>query len=112
MPPDGGLLYGLGVADLRADPRLFCMPITRLKRPLGRNCGITQLGLVRRGGCCGTKCRALDFRLLLMFLGSRITLFVYTFEGCVYRFLTVLIAFYSTRHFQAYAAPGKPDSRY
>jgi len=32
MPPDGGLLYGLGVADLRADPRLFCMPITTLLR--------------------------------------------------------------------------------
>ena len=28
MPPDGGLLYGLGVADLRADPWLFYMPIT------------------------------------------------------------------------------------
>jgi len=28
MPPDGGLLCGLGVADLRADPWLFYMPIT------------------------------------------------------------------------------------
>ena len=32
MPPDGGLLYGLGVADLRADPWLFCMPITIYER--------------------------------------------------------------------------------
>jgi len=30
MPPDGGLLYGLGVADLRADPWLFYMLITTL----------------------------------------------------------------------------------
>ncbi len=28
MPPDGGLLCGLGVADLRADPWLFYMLIT------------------------------------------------------------------------------------
>jgi len=28
MPPDRGLLCGLGVADLRADPWLFCMLIT------------------------------------------------------------------------------------
>jgi len=32
MPPDGGLLYGLGVADLRADPWLFYMLITSRRR--------------------------------------------------------------------------------
>jgi len=30
VPPDGGLLCGLGVADLRADPWLFYMLITIL----------------------------------------------------------------------------------
>jgi len=34
MPPDGGLLCGLGVADLRADPWLFYMPITSRKQKL------------------------------------------------------------------------------
>jgi len=33
-PPDGGLLYGLGVADLRADPWLFYMLITTLPSPI------------------------------------------------------------------------------
>ncbi len=32
MPPIGGLLYNQGVADLRADPWLFCIPITNLQR--------------------------------------------------------------------------------
>jgi hypothetical protein len=31
-PPDGGLLCGLGVADLRADPWLFYMLITTYPR--------------------------------------------------------------------------------
>lgn len=29
MPPVGGLLCKQGVADLHADPWLFCMPITK-----------------------------------------------------------------------------------
>jgi len=36
MPPDGGLLYGLGVADLRADPWLFYMLITTIEATEGQ----------------------------------------------------------------------------